>query len=205
MKLEIIPVGAYQANCYIIGCEKTQKGLVIDPGAEAKRIIQHIDKLGLKVEQIVLTHGHIDHIGGVEELRKTYKAKVAIHEADAPMLTDSMKNLSFYTENAIKSSADVLLKHGDLLEVGQLKLKVIHTPGHTPGGICLLMDDIVFTGDTLFAGSIGRTDFPGGSYRQIIDSIKQKLLILKEETKVLPGHGPQSTIGEEKRMNPFLI
>jgi glyoxylase-like metal-dependent hydrolase (beta-lactamase superfamily II) len=152
-----------------------------------------------------LTHGHTDHIGALAFVQEATGAAVLIHTADAAMLTGPAKNIPFLGGTKKQSkAADRLLQEGDLIEVGKISIKVIHTPGHTPGGICLAIDNILFTGDTLFAGSIGRTDFPGGSHRQLIESIKKKLLAFPPETIVYPGHGPATTIGEEKKYNPFL-
>lgn len=199
-------VGPWESNCYIIGCGETKEGAVVDPGADAGKILNRVKKLGLKIDKIILTHGHPDHISALAEVRQATGAKVLIHSADADMLTDARRNLSLFMGQKLElPQADVLLKDGDAIQVGKITLDVIHTPGHTPGGICLKCPEaVLITGDTLFAGSVGRSDFPGGSHNQLIASIKNKLLKFPPDTKVYPGHGPESTIGDEKRYNPFL-
>jgi hydroxyacylglutathione hydrolase len=199
-------MGSMGANCYLFACLETKKAAVIDPGGDAKRIYKWVMDKGLTVQYILLTHGHVDHMGGVAELRKLLgNVLVGIHEADAGMLTDTRKNLSvFMGSNVVTKGADFLLQDGQVIDIGNEKLKVISTPGHTPGGVCFLSSEGLFSGDTLFAGSIGRTDFPGGSMPQLLKAIKEKLLILPDDTKVYPGHMQETTIGMEKRYNPFL-
>jgi len=204
--LEGFPVGMLGANCYLVGCEETREAVVVDPGDEAARILERIKKLNLKVRFIILTHGHADHIGALGEVREATGAKVLIHKEDADTLTSPGKNLSLLTGASMKfKAADRLLEDGDVIEIGKLKAEVMHTPGHTPGGICLKIGNVVFTGDTLFAGSVGRSDFPGGSHGQLINSIKEKLMMLPGDTKIYPGHGPASTVDYEKKHNYFLI
>ena len=196
MIIESLIVNELETNCYLLGCEETKEGVVIDPGGEAKKIKERIDALGLKIKYIINTHGHIDHIAANKEIKEFKGGLICAHQEDAKMLTRSQKNLS--------PSPDILLKNGDKLEVGTLILEIIHTPGHTEGGICLKTEDKIFTGDTLFAGGIGRTDFPGGNLKTLLNSIRKKLLILDERIKIYPGHGPTSTLGLEKRNNPWL-
>ncbi|AHF07462.1 MBL fold metallo-hydrolase [Desulfitobacterium metallireducens] len=202
-------MGIMGANCYIMSCPETKKAVVIDPGAEGDKIYHWVLEKGYHVEFILLTHGHFDHIGAVEELRNALKAKVGIHAGDADMLTEGRKNLSSIS-GSLNSSiqtkpADFLLEDGQTILIGNMTVRVIATPGHTLGGVCFLTSEGLISGDTLFQGSIGRTDFPGGSLEQLLDGIKQKLLVLPEETQVFPGHGEATTIGREKRSNPFLV
>lgn len=199
-------MGALGANCYLYACMESKKAAIIDPGADGKKIYRWVLEKGLKVDYILLTHGHVDHIGAVDELRELLgKVSVGIHAGDAGMLTDGMRNLSNYFGPGLAlKKADFLLQDGQELAIGKQTLKVISTPGHSPGGVCFLSSEGLFSGDTLFAGSIGRTDFPGGSLEQLLDGVKKKLLILPEDTRVFPGHGEETTIGEEKRDNPFL-
>ena len=207
MFLEKLVVGVLETNCYLIGCKKTKMAAVIDPGGEEKvgLILDILEKNNFSLKYIINTHGHIDHIDGNNLLKAKTKALLLIHRLDADMLVDANKNFSSFMGKEIYSpSADKLLEEGDEISLGTLNLIVIHTPGHTPGGISLVLNNIVFTGDTLFAGGIGRTDLPGGSYQDLIKSIKEKLLILGDDKIIYPGHGPDSTIGEERRTNPYI-
>ncbi|MEA1939741.1 MAG: MBL fold metallo-hydrolase [Candidatus Caldatribacteriota bacterium] len=196
-------VGELDANCYLLGCEKSKKAVVIDPGGEeVEPILSILQKNNFELKYIVNTHGHIDHIAGNRELKSKTSAEILIHKLDANMLIDANKNLSvFMAKETCSPPADKFLKEGDEVFFGLLKLKIIHTPGHTPGGISLILNDIVFTGDALFANGIGRTDLPGGSYEDLQKSIKEKLLCLNDNKIIYPGHGPSSTIGEERRRN----
>lgn len=208
----IIPltVGLLSTNCYIIACERTCEALIIDPGfneVEMPRILKEIDEHNLRIKYVLNTHGHMDHISGNMWVKETLKAKIIIHQADACMLTDPLKNLSLLLGRAVVSPPpDLTIQNGEILKVGSLKFKVIHTPGHTPGSVSLYCEDerVVFTGDTLFARSIGRTDLPGGSYETLISTIRGRLLSLPDETVVYPGHGDVTTIGIERKLNPFL-
>ncbi len=197
-------LGPMQANCYLLECEETLSAIVIDPGDEADVILDMIKDRELKLEFIINTHGHIDHISANNDLKKKTSAKLSIHRLDADIIVDPQKNLSSFIGKSISSlPPDRILEDGDIIESGTIKLKVIHTPGHSPGSICLLADDAIFTGDLLFAGSIGRYDFPGSSYNQIMESLK-KIMELGDNLVVYPGHGFNTTIGEEKESNPFL-
>ncbi len=207
MILKTLVVGPFASNCYIVGSESSKHGLIIDPGAEAKLILKTVNDLGLTISLIVVTHAHIDHIGALAPVKESTGAKFAIHEAEAAAsLGMFSRMLSSMTGGSFTQppKPDRLLKDGDTIEVADLKFTVLYTPGHSPGGISLYGHGILFSGDTLFNYGIGRTDFPGCSYEQIMDSIKNKLMILPDETIVYPGHGPSTTIGEEKRGNPFL-
>ncbi len=210
MIIDTIVLGDYQTNCFCVRQnEEAGDCLIIDPGMEPAPLVQMLKKHNYIPVDILLTHGHADHIGGVETLRQHWpEVRVAIHKDDAAMLTSPAENLSLMAGAMIQARpAEILLnsEEGDYTAAG-LRFKVLHTPGHTPGGICLYASDkqIVFAGDTLFAGSLGRSDFPGGSHELLTDMIRQKLLILPAQTTVYPGHGPATTIGNEKKFNPFL-
>ena len=205
MKIMRIPAGVYAANCYIVYSETTKEGIIVDPGGDVEDILGFIERKGLKIDKIVLTHGHGDHLGGVIGMKKSLNADVMIHRDDHELLVDGDKNLSSTMPmGSVEIQADRLLEDGDIIEFGDLKAEVIHTPGHTKGGIALKIKDSIITGDTLFAGSIGRTDLPGGDYDTIIKSIKDRLMIFPDAVEVMPGHGGISTIGRERNTNPFL-
>ena len=209
MKVDCLILGDYETNCYVLRSSGTDKDcVIIDPGLEAGRLIDFLGEHRINPVAVVLTHGHIDHVAGVAALRERYPdVKVYIHKLDADMLAEPHRNLSAMTGGSfVTEPADAIVEENSVIEQAGIKLEVLHTPGHTPGGICLYSKDegIVFTDDTLFADSIGRTDFPGGSMSQIIESIRQKLLTLPGDTKVYPGHGPITTIAREKANNPFL-
>jgi len=203
--IDKLEVGPIMANCFILGCENTKEAVVVDPGDDADRILMALAKAELKVKYLVNTHGHFDHVGANKRMKEVTGAPIAIHPGDEPMLTELSRSASMFGLSAENSPpADLLLNDGDEIAFGKITLKVIHTPGHSPGGICLYTPGHLFAGDTLFAGSIGRTDLPGGDYDTLISSIKTKLLDLPEETVVYTGHGPETSIANEKRMNPFL-
>jgi hydroxyacylglutathione hydrolase len=199
--LYTIYIDGVDTNCYIFGSKKTKDVVVIDPGAEPEKIKALIAKEGLAPKCIINTHGHIDHIGA----NKDMGLPVYIHEKDANFLTNPLLSLAaFYGKLKGSPRASRILKDNDEIEISKIKLKVIHTPGHTPGGIALHYNGIVFTGDTLFSQGIGRTDLPYGSEKDIKDSIQNKLFKLDDNTAVFPGHGEITTIGREKRTNPWL-
>ncbi|MDD4320353.1 MAG: MBL fold metallo-hydrolase [Acidaminococcaceae bacterium] len=205
MKILVLEVGVIGTNCYIAINETTNTGVIVDPGGDGDRILSTIKKHGVKIEAIFITHGHSDHIMALDEVRKATGAKVYISKADEPMLTNANSNLSeFIGENQTFSAADEYFTDNQELVVAGMKFKVLSTPGHTPGGMCILAGEVVFCGDTIFAESIGRTDLPGGSYEDIIKSIKDKILPLADDIQLLPGHGPATTVGWERRRNPFL-
>lgn len=207
MILEGFPVGPIQANCYIVGDENSGKGVVIDPGDEVDRILSRIKEHSLHVELILNTHGHFDHVGGNKKLKEATGAKIAIHPDDAHYLDKLSQSAAVWGMSAEDSPPpDLLLSDGQILEVGGLKFKVLHTPGHSPGSVSFLIDDaqIVFTGDLIFAGSIGRTDFPGGDYNALIQSVRKKIFPIGDDYRILSGHGPATTVGHEKQYNPFF-
>lgn len=208
MKIISMTLGPLATNGYILFDEKTKNALIIDPAAEPETLIKALAKRQLNLKKIVLTHGHADHIGALNELRKQYPdVTVLMHAADKDYLSDPKLNLSAYQFGAIVCDpADEYIKAGDVVTLDDIQLEVRETPGHTPGGISLYAakEGVVFSGDALFNGSVGRTDFPGGSMEALIEGIRQELLTLPEETLVLSGHGPSTTIGEEKQYNPFL-
>lgn len=209
MKIDRLILGAYETNCYVLrNKEQSKNCLIIDPGLEAGELISFLTEYKLNPVAVVLTHGHIDHIAGLAEVRENYpQTKVYIHKLDAEMLTQPMTNLSAMTGAGFTTTpADSFLEENNVIKEAGVTLSVLHTPGHTPGGISLYAKDegIVIAGDTLFAGSVGRTDFPNGSMSQLINSIKEKLFTLPDETKVYPGHGPITSIANEKKHNPFV-
>ena len=209
MKIDCLILGLYETNCYILRqSEQSEDCLIIDTGLDPDTLVNFLQKQNLNPAAVVLTHGHIDHIAGLVSLRENYpQIKVYIHQLDAEMLDEPMSNLSAMTGAKFTTGpADFTVQDNDVIEQAGIKLQVLHTPGHTPGGISLYSADegIVFSGDALFADSVGRTDFPGGSMAQLVKSIEEKLLILPEQTKVYPGHGPATTIAHEKAYNQYL-
>ena len=216
MKIDRLVLGEFETNCYILrSSDKTTDCLIIDTGLDVRDLLTFLERSKLTPKALIITHGHIDHIAGVGKLRERFPGiAVYIHKLDADTLTDSTSNLSFMLDSANSQAnqtfstekADYLVDEPDVIEAAGIKLKVLHTPGHTPGGMCLYCEDenAVFVGDTLFADSVGRTDFPGGNMRQLIEGIKTKLLTLPDDTVVYAGHGNRTTIGREKTHNPFL-
>ena len=202
-----LEVGLLQVNCYIIGDEETKEAVVIDPGGDEDEILDVLKNHKLNLKYIIDTHGHFDHVDANQPLKDVTGAQIAIHEADARMLDQPSNEAMFFTGNRLRlSKADILLKEDDIISFGKYRLKVLHTPGHTPGGISLVMEGhtYVYVGDLLFNGSIGRTDFPGGSYDNLIAAVRTKIFPLGDNYTVYPGHGPVTTIGHEKKYNPFF-
>ena len=205
MIIERLVVGPIQANCYLVGDPESREGLVIDPGGDAQTIIDRIAKLGWRIGVIVLTHGHFDHTAAAGAVKAATGARLAMHRDDLPLLNDDWlpRMAGFQVEPL--PEPELSLRGWEDISVGGLKFNVLNVPGHTPGGIALYGQDVVFTGDTLFAGGIGRTDLPGGDYETLIESLNQRLLALDDDIKVYPGHGPDTDIGTERRGNPFLV
>lgn len=205
MIVKSLEVGPIMANCYILGCEKTKEAVVIDPGGDSDRILMTLAEKELKVKYIINTHGHFDHVGANKKMKEVTGAPIMIHAEDEPMLAQLDRAAASFGLSAENSpDADKNIGDGDEISFGKITLKVIHTPGHSKGGISLYTKGYLFVGDTLFAGSIGRTDLPGGDYNTLISSIKEKLFVLPQETVVYTGHGPETTISREKKSNPFL-
>jgi hydroxyacylglutathione hydrolase len=207
MILETFPVGPLHCNCTILGDEVTHEAVVVDPGDNIPEILSRLQKHGLTLRQIVITHAHIDHVGGALLLKRATGAPVYLNQHDLGLL-GAMEMQAGWLGIPTPETAlpDASADDGTTVGLATLPAEVIHTPGHTPGSICILFpqQDVLLAGDTLFAGSIGRTDLPGGDGRQILRSLRDRLMVLPERTRVLPGHGPETTIGEEKQSNPFL-
>ena len=204
MIVEKLVVGPFDTNCYIVGSESNREGMIVDPGDKAKEILKKVEDLQLDIKLIALTHGHIDHIGALKKIKEATGAEVAIHADDAGSLRKQPLTIMLGLFYPIPPPPDRLLKDGDSIEVGDLHFAVLHTPGHTPGGICLLGEGVVFSGDTLFNYSVGRADLPGGNESRLMNSIQTRLMTLPDETIVYPGHGPDTTIGAERKGNPYL-
>lgn len=203
--LSKVVVGPLQVNCFVVGCPQTRQAAVIDPGEDAERILAAVRGENLEVCCIINTHGHFDHIGANQALVEATGAELMVHRADAPLYAVASEHAEVFGLTTTPSPpAQRLLEEGDTVDVGEIRFHVLHVPGHSPGGICLHCPGHVFVGDALFAGSVGRTDLPGGNHRQLVDGIRRKLFSLPDQTIVHTGHGPDTTIGREKRDNPFV-
>lgn len=200
-----LSVGPLQVNCFVVACQRTREAMVIDPGEDGPRILQLAESNGYQVKKIVNTHGHFDHIGANQPVKEATGAVLMMHEADLPLLQNARNHAQAYGLTVSPSpDPDKFLNEGDVFSVGEQSFSIFHVPGHSPGSICLLSDGHLFVGDVLFAGSVGRTDLPGGDFDALIEGVREKLFRLPADTIVHPGHGPDTTIGREKQMNPFV-
>jgi len=203
--LKTLIVGSIQSNCYILGCERTREAAVIDPGGDADKILITLAEDQLRCLYIINTHGHFDHSADNKRLKEVTGGQLLIHQADVPMILHQSRSGGMWGIHVDNSPPpDRYLGEGNIITFGDVSLKVLHTPGHSPGGISLVTDRIVFVGDTLFAGSIGRTDFPGGDYEGLLRNVRNKIFTLGDDVVVYPGHGPKTTVGRERKTNPFF-
>jgi hydroxyacylglutathione hydrolase len=205
LSVKRLVVPPLEANCWIVAAEGAQKAAVIDPGGAGPAILEAVHQLDAAIGAILLTHGHFDHMTAAVELAHGSDAPIYAHAADAPMLARPQDQMPGFVDESVPGVEDMrAVVEGDEIEVGGLRISVLETPGHSPGGVCYLTEGAIFTGDTLFAGGIGRTDLPGGDHKQLMASIRDKILSLPDETNIHPGHGPTSTVGHERRGNPWL-
>lgn len=206
MQIEPLVVSDYDENTYLVWDSETHRGFIVDPGAEAPRLIERIETLGITLEAVLLTHGHSDHIGAVAEIKERYDLPIYIGEGEQDLLTDPLKNLSgLHGEGIVAPAADHLLRDGDSLTIAGFDLTISMTPGHSPASICYRYDKIMFCGDVIFMGSIGRTDLPGADHQIMMRTLTEKILTLPDEVFLYPGHGPATTVGRERMVNPFLL
>ena len=205
MKYEMIVVGALETNCYLVYCEETLACAVVDPGADPEKIIRKISEMDLKPSILINTHGHVDHVGANKDIKEKYNIPLCIHSADSKMLANILASAMGLFLGAKKSpKPDKFLEDGETIPLGRSHLEVLHTPGHSPGSISLSGDGFILSGDLLFCGGVGRTDLPGGSWDVLEDSIRHRIFQFPDDTIVLPGHGPSTTVGQEKIANPFI-
>jgi len=206
MIIQRLIVGPIQTNCYVIGCEKTKAGAVIDPGGDAGRILDAVKRLGLRIQYVINTHGHFDHTLANAEVVEGTGGQLAIHPDDAPMLEHGGGAFWFGLKSRPSPEPDLLLQDNQTLAVGELEIRVLHTPGHSPGSVSLYVpnENVVFDGDLVFKAGVGRTDLPGGNWQMLVHSIQERLFTLPDNTIIYSGHGPETTVGEEKRSNPWL-
>jgi glyoxylase-like metal-dependent hydrolase (beta-lactamase superfamily II) len=205
MKYESLIVGPLETNCYFVYSPETMECAVVDPGAEPDSIIRMIAQMNFKPTLILNTHGHIDHIGANKDIKEKFDIPLYIHSADSAMLNNVLQSeMGLFLGAKDSPAADHFLEEGEKIKIGKYSLKVIHTPGHSPGSVSFLGDGFLLSGDTLFFGGVGRTDLPGGSWQEMVNSIKNKILTLPDEMIVLPGHGPHTTVGQERNSNPFI-
>lgn len=204
--VKTLVVGPIEENCYVLKDDATGEGVIIDAGDDGEKILDYVKDAQIDVKLLINTHGHWDHIGEIDYLRDELKVPFAIHGADASMLDDSAENLSKYMHTAGKKRpAEIILKDGDVVNFGKSSLRVIHTPGHTKGGVCFYGGGCLFSGDTLFAREVGRTDLPGGSYEELMYSVNYRLQAVADAAKVYPGHGPASDMATERKYNPYIV
>ena len=205
MQIETIIVGPFEVNCYLVLDPQTRDGVIIDPGGEKEKILEHVKGLTMKPLAILLTHGHGDHIAALEAVKSEFQIPHYVGKGDEPLLASPSENVSaFYGFPIICPPADFVVNDGESIRLGKLEFSVFATPGHTPGGVCYSTGKNLFCGDTLFQSSIGRTDLPGGNYEQLINSIERNILTLPDDIICYPGHGPATTVGQERKFNPFL-
>lgn len=206
MIIKQLEVGFFAENCYVIGCDETQEGVVIDPGDEISRILSTIHEHQLDIKYILLTHGHLDHVKELNALNRELRVPVLMHRDDQFLLDNlPAQAAAFGLSVSGIPRVDTYIKEGDRVDFGQIRFEILHTPGHSPGSVTFFTEELAFVGDVLFSGSIGRTDLPGGDYDTLMNSIKNKLYPLGDSTKIYSGHGPPTTIGSEKKTNPFLL
>ncbi|HEX9654010.1 MAG TPA: MBL fold metallo-hydrolase [bacterium] len=206
MLIEKLEVGVFAENCYVVGCEQTREGVVIDPGDEGQRILRAIEKNSLKIKYILITHAHLDHVKEAQAVKSALNVPLCMHRADQ-LLLDNLpaQAAAFGLSTSGIPQVDQYINEGESINFGKQRFEILFTPGHSPGSVSFVTQKLAFVGDVLFAGSIGRTDLPGGDFDMLIQSIKSKLYPLGDDTQVYPGHGPHTTIGGERRTNPFLI